>query len=135
MSVSELSNLELRANGQKTAIEDAHERALDVQITADKTKDAVQELRTAIPYPIAAQEALTATQPAQSQLIANLNLSSNFCVFPTLFANAEGDHESRKQSKEKILKVVSTPRFVARIDSLRSKRIISRVSSRRDGRN
>ncbi|KAG6179695.1 hypothetical protein E4U27_003118 [Claviceps purpurea] len=68
----QLPTLELRANGQKTAIQDAHERALDAQITADETKDAVQELRTAVPDPIAAQEALTAAQLAQSHFIANL---------------------------------------------------------------
>ncbi|KAG6275497.1 hypothetical protein E4U47_000785 [Claviceps purpurea] len=95
----QLPTLELRANGQKTAIQDAHERALDAQITADETKDAVQELRTAVPDPIAAQEALTAAQLAQSHFIANLKcIASN--------ANAEGDHECGEQIKQKTLEVV-----------------------------
>ncbi|KAG6108017.1 hypothetical protein E4U13_006644 [Claviceps humidiphila] len=79
----------------KTVIEDAHERALDAQITVDEMKDEVQELRTAVPTQ-------TAAHLAQSQLIANLNDSLRA-------ANAEGDHEFRDQIKRRILEVMSTP--------------------------
>ncbi|KAG6018242.1 hypothetical protein E4U40_000509, partial [Claviceps sp. LM458 group G5] len=87
----------------KTVLEDAHERALDAQITVDEMKDEVQELRTAVPTQIAAQEALTAAHlAAQSQLIAKLNESLQA-------ANGEGDHEFRDQIKRRILEVISTP--------------------------
>ncbi|KAG6160375.1 hypothetical protein E4U37_000638 [Claviceps purpurea] len=43
----------------QTATQDAQDRNLNAQITADETKEAVQELRTAVADPLAAQGAPT----------------------------------------------------------------------------